>query len=399
MCASVALGSDAAATSIQAGGTIASDTTWSVDTVKVVSDVVVDKGATLTIRKGALVEFQAHYSLQVKGRLSAQGAAGDTIRFQSKDTVAGWAGIRFSEDSALVDSSRLSLCRFRYGKATGTGISGYGGAIFANKYSKLSIARCLFFGNTAGSGGGIYLQFSHARIVNCAFVANTADFYGGGLLANYSNPAVIGSLFDRNNARTGGGIDLQNSAPQITNVLATRNSAVTGSALRCFSSSPTVRNTIIWGNHLFPAGEGQVVLHDDPSEPAFSYSLIEGGKAAFTGDGSGTSYTGTFSDNIDADPVFEDTSKSNFKLKAGSPALNKGIPDISSLDLPAVDLAGEARVAGGRIDLGPLERQDTTPIRLRPARPGAITEISRPPRIDALGRCPERWTGMGIRWF
>jgi len=43
------------ATSIEVGGSISIHTTWDVDTVKVVSDIIVERDATLTIDRKSVV--------------------------------------------------------------------------------------------------------------------------------------------------------------------------------------------------------------------------------------------------------------------------------------------------------------------------------------------------------
>jgi len=45
----------------------------------------------------------------------------------------------------------------------------------------------------------------------------------------------------------------------------------------------------------------------------------------------------------------------NYRLKSTSPCINAGIEDVTGLGLPNVDLDGNARIYGGRIDLGAYE--------------------------------------------
>ncbi|MBN1340008.1 MAG: T9SS type A sorting domain-containing protein, partial [Bacteroidales bacterium] len=89
------------------------------------------------------------------------------------------------------------------------------------------------------------------------------------------------------------------------------------------------------------------------------------------------------SGNIDADPLWEETGDHPYALKAGSPCINTGTPmyepgmqppyiiqqdtvyklitlDFDTIPLPSTDLAGNPRIAYGRIDMGAYEFADTT---------------------------------------
>jgi hypothetical protein len=59
--------------------------------------------------------------------------------------------------------------------------------------------------------------------------------------------------------------------------------------------------------------------------------------------------------NISADPLFVDSTKSNYQLQAGSPAINAGTN--LAPDMPRLDRAGHPRIVGGTVDLGAYEFQ------------------------------------------
>ena len=62
--------------------------------------------------------------------------------------------------------------------------------------------------------------------------------------------------------------------------------------------------------------------------------------------------------NLDEDPLFVGTGDHPFMLQDLSPCVNAGIPDITGLNLPEFDLAGNSRVYGGRIEIGAYENQN-----------------------------------------
>ncbi len=106
------------ATSISVSRTIGSNTTWSVDTVKVTGDLMVSSGITLTIEPGTVVEFTGWYGIDVQGNIQAIGATGDSIRFTVSDPTdfsdyasysGGWAGMSVSGNNNHFDQ-----CVFNY---------------------------------------------------------------------------------------------------------------------------------------------------------------------------------------------------------------------------------------------------------------------------------------------
>ncbi len=105
-------------TSIDVSGHITTNTTWSVDTIKVKDTVFVDDAVTLTINPGTHVEFNGLYKLMVLGRLLAIGTAVDTITFTISDTGVAdtnWHGIRFHNTSGTNDSSKIVYCLLEKG--------------------------------------------------------------------------------------------------------------------------------------------------------------------------------------------------------------------------------------------------------------------------------------------
>jgi len=97
-----------------------------------------------------------------------------------------------------------------------------------------------------------------------------------------------------------------------------------------------------WAINLVRAtyAKGNCVFND-----AFNQSVAYGDSCSGFGGANG---------NISADPMFKNA-RSNYQLKAGSPAINTG--SNSAPDLPAKDFSGHPRIVGGTIDLGAYEFQ------------------------------------------
>lgn len=246
-------------------------------------------------------------------------------------------------------SPRIAYCSFN------NNIAGYGGGIF-NDNSSPDIYNCTFNGNEAnyknpdditqavGNGGAVYNSHSSPHIINSSFLNNLA-YSQGAAIKNYSksSPVIAGCLFVNNRVTNpgmfliGGVIynELNSNAAIINSTLiAVLN---TGAAVfNIDASSSDIVNTIIWGT-VTPLG-----AVDDGSEFKVSYSLIQqpGGQVY---DGNG---------NLNKDPLFVDPAKGRYTLRGNSPAIAAGNNNMAQYHLPDADLAGNPRVADGKINIG-----------------------------------------------
>ena len=53
--------------------------------------------------------------------------------------------------------------------------------------------------------------------------------------------------------------------------------------------------------------------------------------------------------------MFTDSVKNPFALSEGSPCIDKGIPDTTGLDMDTIDIIGNQRIWGARVDMGAYE--------------------------------------------
>ena len=344
------------ATSISVSDTISSNTTWTgVDTVKVVGDIYVNNGITLTIAPGVFVEFQGHYKLDVQGTLLAIGTATDIITFTAANHSTGWNRIVFDSTYVANDSSKIVYCKLEYGKATTGGIydkGRKGGAIYLKHFSKVLIDRCNFSNNySAWEGGAIYCNYAHIKIQNSSFSDNSAYNDGGAIFFERSESLVINNLIFDNIANSGGGVYVAYgsiyNATFINNTIINNSASYDAGGVRIIQASPSFKNTIIYGNTA-PTGSQIDIWYDHPD---FYYCNIEGGMAAISGSGT----IGAYENCIDADPQFVNSGDHPYDLLDISPCINTGDPAITTNDVGEYDLAGDTRILKGIIDIGAYE--------------------------------------------
>ena len=256
--------------------------TWS----KALSPYIVNGNLTiaanqkLTIQPGVEVRFSGSYSLNVHGCLDATGTASDSIRFTvtdktgfSTNTHTGWLGVRF-QGVVHADSSAIVYCVLEYGKATGFGENGqggaiyatgfgriklqnstlknnrasYGGAIFATEASKLNMKDLLLQGNSVNErGAGIFAYLSDLTLTRCRLIKNSTTFEGGGIYAVTANLNIRNSLIVGN---SGGAIEgYAGSKISISQSTVAGNTG-TPDGFDLYDTDLTCTNSILWNKSI-----------------------------------------------------------------------------------------------------------------------------------------------------
>jgi hypothetical protein len=109
---------------------------------------------------------------------------------------------------------------------------------------------------------------------------------------------------------------------------------------------------VLWHN-LSSLGADPIYLRGTVADPAIVYCNLEGGGGNIHRESGDTLYTGIFHDNLDTVPLFADTAAGDFRLLETSACIDAGTPDTAGLGLPPLDPAGNPRIDGGRVDMGP----------------------------------------------
>ena len=282
-----------------------------------------------------------------------------TGNYISYNQASSGGGIYCSNNSPIVSKNTV-LYNI---SSVGSG----GGGIYCDGASPVLTENIISKNSSPTNGGGIMCAGGSPAFDNNIFANNTA-LNGGGLYFTGSSKAMLsGNIICNNTASAnGGGIDCEySSIPTFVNSTITNNSSDNGGSLYCAqSSNPTFLNCNIYGN---TAGSGgpQVFLFDEASDPNFYYCDVQGGSAAF--ELNGNFYTGTYQNNINADPKFVAPSggsgtafngiAADWSLQNSSPCIDKG--DLNGT-YPMTDIAGNPRVTVCRIDIGAYEYQTGT---------------------------------------
>ena len=216
-----------------------------------------------------------------------------------------------------------------------------GGGMFNFHNSSPILMNVTICGNTAGSGGGIINSENCSPVMmNVTISGNTATVEGGGIYNSISSPIMTNVIICGNTAsdKGGGMYNSGTSSPVLMNVTISGNTASGGgggmynntSSSPIFGSvvlgTPTLYNCIVLGNNANKAGtEGF-----GGNAPTYTDCLVQE-------EGYGSS--GNMSDTYDAADIFVDfvqaetgspdsagapTTSGNFRLKAGSFAINMG---------------------------------------------------------------------------
>jgi hypothetical protein len=187
------------------------------------------EGGTLTFACGASIEIELtggvlpeifrETTIDGGGAITLNGRGSDRIflidfsgsltlqHINLTNAVVGDYGAAVANAGALVlDDVEITNCA--------TGPLGRGGAIYTMPSSNLTITNSRVFGNSAGSGGAIFVDntFAPVTITNSMFSDNTAygdeatTGWGGAILVLGSDVSIEGGEIRNNDARTGGAI-------------------------------------------------------------------------------------------------------------------------------------------------------------------------------------------------
>ncbi len=349
-------------------------------------NISVAAGKKLIIRPGTTILFSGSFSMVVRGSINALGEKDAPIAFSFADTLkksetSGWRGVKLYGTPLKKDTSMFVWCSIGYSNATGDKVENCrGGAIFADTYHYIELEHCTFHNNKAVTGGAIYARHSSLKIEGCRFernrsftdggalclvscklkmsnnivLNNQAHSFGGGLLVQDMKAFFANNVVVENKAKFGAGIALLgDTSTLVNNTIAENHAIINGGGVHLEKSTSRFINTILWGNQS-GSKEEQGYLFEG-SNPRLWYCNVQKGCYKMGVFSRKTSSIDEDFNNIDKDPDFTRADTAFYGLSIGSPCIDYGIPDTSSLYLPKTDVAYKYRIKGRAIDIGAHE--------------------------------------------
>jgi hypothetical protein len=258
---------------------------------------------------------------------------------------------------ALFNGGVVSNCELRSNVAVYDG----GGSYF---FRGGKMNSCVFRSNTAGyDGGGCYFHEGGAAescmlignrterdgggasfrdggvLYNCSLVKNAAGEDGGGAHI-YQDGTLNNCLLQNNGAASRGGGCFLDRTGLVVNCTLNGNEANTGGGT-CQFLGGKLANCTVWGNTCTNAGNDiSIIGYGDVYYTCASDGLTHGVNNCTTND-----------------PLFLDEPAGNCYLQIGSPCIDAGDNALSLTNVSVSDLAGNARIQDGTVDLGAYEQQ------------------------------------------
>lgn len=343
-------------------GTLAGNSSWS-GTVYINGDIIVDN-EILTINPGTKVIFLAvgaDLIITGTGQLTADGTPSNMITFTAdfnNNGIYGQAGERWGhisfESMTSAGPSLINNCIIEWGDVRSAALPNrYGGGIHS-AFSNLTISHCIIRNNTAGWGGGIFVnKNSSPAISNCYIQNNSSSSSGGGLYIWSNSASVVTNCIISNNASTssggGGGVflgDLCGNVLLYNCTIVNNTSSTVGQNIHLYVNTnparPSFINCIIWN----PANS--ITYNTQTPKPSdFINCAIQNPTAGSTT----SSITLNALNDDPAGPNFVATNGSDWSIKFISPGRDAG----TSIGAPATDFLGNTRV--GPYDIGAYEVQ------------------------------------------
>lgn len=298
-------------------GEITENMIWKADTIRVIDDITVQEGVTLTVNAGTTVLFNKNKKIIVNGVIITNGEYDNRVVFTS-------AGGEIDSDNPgykgvyVLGTGTFTNTIFEY--ATYINFSDDGGAITA-KDAQLNVSGCLFRFNKAYSGSAIFSDNSDTKITNSLFHNNESSVYFNSGDNELNHSTIVNDEEE---------------------------------CIKGYQSNLVVRNSILWGNN---SGADQLGNYFN-KDANIKFCIIQ----------NGSDYSGTNGNSMQ-DPKFKDADLYDFSLTGYSPAINGGDESLS-LDTYSIkkDYLGNDRISQKdevkRLDIGAFEYPEDLPNQL-----------------------------------
>ena len=231
--------------------------------------------------------------------------------------------------------------------------------------------------NTSAGGAGIFVTSEPSglhsnpliilnKICNNQATGSSCGYNDGGsaLLCVRSSALIINNIIANNLSAYYGTIScLDSSDALIINNTIVNNNAYVGGGISVFQTKLNALNNILWGNQATFLGNQLFIGSAD--------TISQITNCCFQDTLNSNIYNiSIFQNNISNDPLFVNPSAgvgigydglaADWSLQPNSPCINAGKTDTTGLHLDSLDIAGNIRILGGRIDIGAFEHENDT---------------------------------------
>ncbi len=264
-----------------------------------------------------------------------------------------------NQGGAVAVSTKEASIRFINNSFKNNESSDGGGVYVFTSSGSVDFENNVFTDNKSRNGGGVYVSAERGiiRFKNNVFNSNTAEIGGGVYVYNkqVNNLVFVNNTFTRNNATNiGGGVYVYVKEYSVFKPVEFYNNIFWNNTSKNDGYEVYVDNekayelSVKIAHNLFTPSTPPI----DFSKPQSANVYIDTVRNYNINLPTGCSASGSFG-NIQADPMFVDLQNGNLRLRAGSPAINKGCNKASSI--PDTDKDGNQRIWDGTVDMGAYE--------------------------------------------
>jgi hypothetical protein len=255
-----------------------------------------------------------------------------------------------SYDAGAVYGDTCDILDFQHNTFSGNTAGRDGGGLYIRSCPQVTIgAQNIVTGNTASrNGGGLWIAGSVSVLRN-TIVGNRAGGNGGGIYVSGTGPILANNFVAANKAAKGGGLYLSSgfSGLPTGNTIVANVATSAGGGMYLQSASVSISNSILWQNSAI---NGAQIASVGATTSMLSYCDIEGGWNGTTNLDTDPAFMRNPNDGGDGWGVGGNDDYGDLHLKVTSPCINVGDP--SGDYTGQLDIDGQPRIFGGRIDIG-----------------------------------------------
>ncbi|MCD6290096.1 MAG: right-handed parallel beta-helix repeat-containing protein [Anaerolineae bacterium] len=257
------------------------------------------------LRFSEVISNTAHFGGGVYLMWTRSGALVESNVFQGNSSFDGGA-IYLSAATATIRANLI------YSNRSGLG----GGVGVASGSTPAVLSGNRIWGNSAQSGGGVYIWFNPTYLDNNFIVDNQVTEEGAGIYVYKAKPALVHNTLARNTGGDGSGVfvDVDAAAVLTNTIIVSHTVGITVTAGSTATLEATLWGSNAWANDTDWGGDGAIL-------------------------------TGAV--NIWGDPVFVDPDGGDYHIGPGSAAMNAGVGAGITTDID-----GDPRPMGAGYDIG-----------------------------------------------